>query len=441
MLGALVRHLARLRPDVVLCFQHYGNTIGALAARLAGARTIIANRTSAKVLEPRWTRLLDLTLGTTGVFSNVVVNSKEIEDEYRQYPRRYRARVARIDHGFESKSSELGQAAARKVFALPAGITLLGSVARLHPLKNLDAAIRLLVIHPDWHLALAGQGPAHAQLESLAKSLGVLDRLHLMGELSPAQIAIFLRTLDVFVFPSRAESFGLAVVEAAQAGIPVVANDLSVLREVLAIEGEPCALFVDTANPANFAAAVQRLLDDGALRQLTARGRELSQRYSPDVMVADYLALIETGACSAAGRAMTDLAGSYLREPATSSRARQPLRQRKAAATRPGRNAPQERPSTMSRCGSIHRNCATCISNWRNVSPATPACASASWRGAPLPLPSSVDLLLQFECLTLRLSGRRLGDRLAPAFVSEPSARTSPISPSISAAMTTTQAA
>ena len=159
------------------------------------------------------------------------------------------------------------------------------------------------MIHQDWHLALAGQGPAQPQLENLAKSLGVLERLHFMGELSPAQIGIFLRTLDVFVFPSQAESFGLAVVEAAQAGIPVVANDLSVLREVLAVDELPCALFVDAANPETFAAAVQRLLDDDALKAtLTARGKELSRRYSPDAMVANYLALIETGAVRSAGR-------------------------------------------------------------------------------------------------------------------------------------------
>ncbi len=297
MFTVLVRQLGALRPDVVLCFQHYGNIVGALAARIAGTKGIIANRTSAKILAPRWTRWLDLTFGTTGLFNKVVVNSKEIEREYRFYPRPYRARVARIDHGFESKSSDLSRSAARKAFALPDNITLLGSVARLHPLKNLDAAIRLLVINRDWHLALAGEGPARPQLENLAKSLGVLDRVHLMGELPPAQIGTFLRTLDVFVFPSQAESFGLAVVEAAQAGIPVVANDLDVLRAVLAVDELPCALFVDAANPESFAAAVQRLLDDPALKStLTSRGQDLSRRYSPDAMVAGYLALIETGA-------------------------------------------------------------------------------------------------------------------------------------------------
>jgi glycosyltransferase involved in cell wall biosynthesis len=75
------------------------------------------------------------------------------------------------------------------------------------------------------------------------------------------------------------------------------------LREVLAVDEQPCALFVDAANPESFAAAVQRLLDEEVLRTtLTARGRELSRRYSPDTMVANYLALIETGAVRSAGR-------------------------------------------------------------------------------------------------------------------------------------------
>jgi glycosyltransferase involved in cell wall biosynthesis len=296
MLTVLVRHLRQLQPDAVLCFQHYGNIIGALAARMAGAKAIIANRTSAKALEPRWTRWIDLAFGTTGLFNRIVVNSKEIEDEYRRYPERYRARIQRIDHGFESKSSDLTRSAARRAFALPDGIVLLGCVARLHPFKNLHAAIRLLAINERWHLALAGQGSARGQLENLAKSLGVSDRVHFMGELSPDRIGTFLRTLDVFVFPSLAESFGLAVVEAAQAGIPVVANDLGVLREVLAIDDLPCALFVDAANPESFAAAIQKLLDDDDLRAtLTSRGAGLHGRYSLDTMVTRYVSLIEHG--------------------------------------------------------------------------------------------------------------------------------------------------
>jgi glycosyltransferase involved in cell wall biosynthesis len=177
---------------------------------------------------------------------------------------------------------------------LPGNATVLGCVARLHPAKNLAAAIRLLQGRDNWHLALAGQGPARGELIDLAAWLGVADRVHFVGELPAARIGAFLRSLDVFVFPSQAETFGLAAVEAAQAGVPVVANDLAVLRETLGVDGNPCALFVDADDTAAFAAAVETLLEDSELRTaLCRRGAALAGAYSLDAMVRRYADLIE----------------------------------------------------------------------------------------------------------------------------------------------------
>src|SRR5262249_40581523 len=154
------------------------------------------------------------------------------------------------------KKTELDRDAARRQLGLPLGVPLLGNAARLHSVKNLDAAIRLLPGEPSWHLALAGQGADRARLVDIARSLGVAERVHFVGGLPPDRVGVFLRALDVFVFPSLIETFGVAVVEAAAAGVPVVANDVEVLREVLAADGEPCALFVDVNDPLAFGAAV-----------------------------------------------------------------------------------------------------------------------------------------------------------------------------------------
>jgi len=211
MFVALVRHLKELQPDVALCFQHYGILVGTLAAHMAGTPIVIANRTSSKSLVPRWARAADLAFGLIGLFRRVVVNCRAIEQEYAAFPRRYRNRVMRIDHGFEAKAAALGRNDARKLLKLPADATLVGSVGRLHPGKNPAAAIRILPGR-DWHLALAGQGEARRELAALAAALGVNDRVHFLGELPPARIGAFLRALDVFVFPSLAETFGLAAV-------------------------------------------------------------------------------------------------------------------------------------------------------------------------------------------------------------------------------------
>jgi glycosyltransferase involved in cell wall biosynthesis len=311
MLGDLVKTMRSLAPDVVLTFQHYGNLLGAVAGRLAGA-TVIANRVSARELEPRWTRAMDFLFALTGIFDRIVVNSKSVRDEYTAYPQRYRKRIVRIDHGFEPKRSDVSSDQARRSLGLPVDALLLGSVARLHPGKNLAAAIRLLVLRPDWHLALAGQGQDRERLEALAHGLKVSQRVHFTGELSPDGVALFLKALDVFVFPTRMETFGLAAVEAAQAGVPVVANDIEVLREVLRVNEEPCALFVDADNTEAFALAVDRLLDDPDLRStLIASSRGLERRYALKTMTDRYNDLL--------ARAMHDRTRNARRQRPTSA--------------------------------------------------------------------------------------------------------------------------
>jgi glycosyltransferase involved in cell wall biosynthesis len=140
---------------------------------------------------------------------------------------------------------------------------------------------------------LAGQGADEARLRLLADNLKVSDRLHLLGEIAPRQMADFLACLDVFVFPTQAETFGLAAVEAANAGVPSVVTDLPVLREVLSFEGKPTALFVDASDHAKLSAAVSKLLTDQTLRdELRQNAKGLRLRYSVDSMVEEYVRIL-----------------------------------------------------------------------------------------------------------------------------------------------------
>jgi glycosyltransferase involved in cell wall biosynthesis len=292
-LWRLTLMIRRIRPDVLLTFQHYGNIFGALAGRLAGVPVIIANHVSAPATISPPTRSIDRVLGLLGAYDVITVNSNETWRNYSSYPERYRKRLVHVPHGFEDKSVEIGRQEARAEFGLPAGVCLMGSVARLHPLKQLDAAIAVLALRPSLHLAIAGQGPDEPRLREIAAELGVDARLHLVGDMPPQKVGRFLAGLNVFVFPSTAETFGLAAVEAAQAGIPVVANDLPVLREVLDVDGEPCALFVDAADTEDFAAKIDIVFRDHArAARMIALGRRLAGRYSVPNMVDAYRGLI-----------------------------------------------------------------------------------------------------------------------------------------------------
>ena len=123
------------------------------------------------------------------------------------------------------------------------------------------------------------------------------SRTHFVGEIAPERIGAFLAGLDAFVFPTMAETFGLAAVEAANAGVPTVANDLPVLREVLSYQGQPAAVFVDASDHSKFLAAVTSVLEDDALRaSLRQSARGLKARYSVDTMVEEYVRIIDDAA-------------------------------------------------------------------------------------------------------------------------------------------------
>ena len=303
MLWRLYRELRREPTNAVVAFQHFGNIIAAPVARLAGVKMIVANQVSAPEAVSPAVRLADRLIGQAGAYDHIVVNSTVTEAAYANYPAAYSRRLTRIDHGFHDKSSPLTKSAARQALGLPADVELLGCAARLHPLKQIDLAIRVLAHNTAQHLALAGQGPDRARLDAVARDIGVADRVHFAGELDSAKIGVFLAALDCFVFPSGSETFGLAPVEAAQAGVPVVANDIPVLREVLAVNGEACALFTDARDTEAFAETVRRIFADRALSaRLSALGRQMKDRYPLSKMVGDYLRLVEGAAPHADAR-------------------------------------------------------------------------------------------------------------------------------------------
>lgn len=288
------RRIAAAKPDVVLTFQHYGNVLGAPIARLAGVRRIVANQVSATDVVALPLRLADRLFGTIGVYDRITVNSEDTRHLYDGHPAAYRDRIVSIPHGFELKRSHLDRDTARARLGLPVEAEIFGCAARLHPTKRLDLALRLLPSMPGRRLALAGQGADLERLRALAAELGVADRVHFVGELQPTAIGDFLAALDVFVFPTIAETFGLAGVEAAAAGVPVVAQDLPVLREVLEADGRPAALFVEATDTAAFARAVDTVFTDAAVaKTLRSAGAGLVRRFSLDAMVDTYARLVD----------------------------------------------------------------------------------------------------------------------------------------------------
>ncbi|MGX5839235.1 glycosyltransferase family 4 protein [Mesorhizobium sp. ArgA1] len=291
----LVGYLRKARPDAVITYQHYGNIFGTIGARLAGVRHIVANQSGAPHTSGTMGLLsqIDKLMGVTGLYHANIVNSAWTEAQFDHYPQAYRRRLHRIDHGVPAPREQFDKAAARVRFGLPGNAWLAVSSGRLTRTKNQIALVGALERLSDIRLALAGVGPELEALVTFARERGVADRLHLVGEVPPAQIFEFLAAGDVYAFPSTSETFGLACVEAAISGLPVVASNLAVMREVLtAQDGEPAAIFVE-ADAAGMATGLAEMIARPELMaRLSAAGRRLKDKYSPAQMCAGYEALL-----------------------------------------------------------------------------------------------------------------------------------------------------
>lgn len=125
---------------------------------------------------------------------------------------------------------------------------------------------------------------------ALAETLGVDDRLHLLGAVPPEEVADLYAAADLFVFPSTWETFGLAAVEAAMLGMPMVVADLPALREVLRADGSAPVAFVAPFDLEGWISAIGRALASPAPR-MAAFARTICRKYSRQRMIESYLSL------------------------------------------------------------------------------------------------------------------------------------------------------
>ncbi|HEX8180569.1 MAG TPA: glycosyltransferase family 4 protein [Pyrinomonadaceae bacterium] len=134
---------------------------------------------------------------------------------------------------------------------------------------------QLFAAAPHAHFVFVGAHAADApqvfdECVRVCQQQGIAPRVHFLGQ--RADVPDILRALDLFVFSSRADSFGLAVVEAMLTGVPAVVSDIGALREVTA-EGRYAVMF-RTGDADELAQRLIELANDRARRAaLGARGR------------------------------------------------------------------------------------------------------------------------------------------------------------------------
>ena len=238
-----------------------------------------------------WGKAIDILMGWTRRipedFGGIVCVG---EDEYLKYRERH-PHVMYLPNGVDTKlfegrvgaAADGRQATTTRLSAGDGRLSVL-CVARIDRQKNQMMLVEWLARNPGATVRLVGpvtQPDYRAELEARAAQLGVSERLSFAGALKPggAELLGEYANADVFVLPSRHEPFGIVVLEAWAAGLPVVASDVGGLGRLCAAHPEAAVTF----SPGDIDAlddALRRVGGDATLRErLSAAGRIAAAEY------------------------------------------------------------------------------------------------------------------------------------------------------------------
>jgi glycosyltransferase involved in cell wall biosynthesis len=154
-----------------------------------------------------------------------------------------------------------------------------GFAKRLHPLSGPDIMLKAFQYARDrckkrLLLRIAGGGPMEGRLKQEAAQLGLVESIEWTGWVGKQEgLRDFYHSVDMFVMPSRRESFGVSAVEASATGLPVIASRCGGIPEIVT-HGET-GLLVDAEDVAGFGEAISLLAGNSDLRaSMGLRGRE-----------------------------------------------------------------------------------------------------------------------------------------------------------------------
>lgn len=225
-------HLFRAkRFDIVHLNSSKAAGVGVLAARLAGVPRIVFTAHGWPFWEQRnpiSRALIYFFSWLTALLSHKVIVVSNYDLRVAQKMPFIAHKTVRIHNGIDLRMPfDHGE---RIRAAFPPDVRITGTIGELTRNKNQIALIEEARNNPGMHVAIVGEGEEHARLEERIREYGLTDRVKLFGFLPAHEV---LRGFDVFALPSIKEGLPYVLLEARAAGLPIVANRVGGVGEIL----------------------------------------------------------------------------------------------------------------------------------------------------------------------------------------------------------------
>ncbi len=287
----LYRLIRKHNIHVLRTHQYHPNLYGRIAGFFAKVPVIIPTFHTPYVSpgKPKFhRRIINYVLGFAS--DALVPVSAAVATDLKKYDGTDPGKIRVITNGIKAGDFDvqMSKQEAREIYGLPSECTIIGCVARLTEEKGHRYLIEAVSGIEGVCIAFAGKGPLMDDLRDAAGRANV--NCFFTGELDYERIPGFLKSLDIYCSPSLWEGFGIALIEAMAAGLPVIASDLPSHRE---ISGNACMLFT-AGNSAELRKFLSMLLNDSSLKSaLIEKAKERVPLFSLEKTVQSYQELIE----------------------------------------------------------------------------------------------------------------------------------------------------
>ena len=249
------------KPDVVHLNSSKAGGVGALAARLAGIKTIIFTAHGWPFLEDRsriGQTVIWLASWITALLATKVICISTRDEAIAKRMPFVHHKIVLIHNGAGPIEFASGEDI-RKEFQ--PGTTIIGTLGELTDNKNQDILIDVARQHPDLHVAVVGFGEKYKELEAQIKEHALGERVKLFGFMREVKV---LGGFDIFVLPSKKEGLPYVLLEAGLASLPVIASDVGGIPDI--VEDGATGLLIDPRDPGTLTSALTRLMNDESLR-------------------------------------------------------------------------------------------------------------------------------------------------------------------------------
>jgi glycosyltransferase involved in cell wall biosynthesis len=292
----LVRHVRRVRPDIVHTHSSKAGILGRWAAHCAGTRAVIhtihglaftASTSETvndiyKMLERQAAPLTTRIIGVADSMRDQSLAARVGE----------RSQYVTVYSGMKTEpflSPPVPRDTVRRQLGLREDDVAVGTIARLFHLKGhqdlLDIAPKLCRQFPRLRFLWVGDGLLRPQFQEWIAAMGLTDRFILTGLVPPERIGELTNAMDILVHPSRREGLARALPQGSLAGKPVISYDIDGAREGV-LDGQT-GFVHPPFDKEKLAGSIAALMADPALRQsMGAAGRRFALgRFDSRVMV------------------------------------------------------------------------------------------------------------------------------------------------------------